>query len=103
MNLTEESQEIELLVREIARALVDIPEAVRLEAQTTDRATLFRLRVHPTEAGKVIGKQGRNARAVRILLSAVSAKLHHQFSLEIIEGEREQGEAVAATPAAVQV
>lgn len=103
MNLTEETQAVEALVREIARALVDIPEAVHLEAVTTERATIFRLRVHPTEAGKVIGKQGRNARSVRILLSAISAKLHHQYSLEIIEGEEQRGEAVTAGSAALLV
>lgn len=102
MNLIEESHAVRELVRDIARALVDIPEAVRLEAVTTEHATLFRLRVHATEAGKVIGKQGRNARAIRIILSAVSAKLHHQFSLEIVEGER-QPSALAENQAAIAV
>jgi uncharacterized protein len=101
MSPTEETREVEALVRDIAKALVDIPEAVSLEAVSADRSTVFRLRVHPTEAGKVIGKQGRNARAVRILLSAVSAKLRHQYSLEIVEGERQQGEALAADHAAL--
>ena len=57
--------EVEELVREIARALVDEPSAVEVESVGRDESTVLKLRVAPTDVGKVIGKQGRTARSVR--------------------------------------
>ena len=73
------------LVREIARALVDDPEAVIVESVARDENTILKLRVAPGDVGKVIGKQGRTARSVRTILGAVSMKLHHRFTLDILE------------------
>jgi len=73
------------LVREIARALVDAPDAVEVEAVSREENTVLRLRVAPEDVGKVIGKQGRTARSVRTILGAVSMKLHHRFTLDILE------------------
>jgi predicted RNA-binding protein YlqC (UPF0109 family) len=81
---------VEELVREIARALVDEPAAVEVQAVGRDENTVLKLRVAPQDVGKVIGKQGRTARSVRTILGAVSMKLHHRFTLDILE-EDEQG------------
>ena len=73
------------LVREIARALVDEPAAVEVESVERGDNTLLELRVGPQDVGKVIGKQGRTARSVRTVLGAVSVKLHHRYTLDILE------------------
>lgn len=75
------------LVREIAKALVDVPEAVEVETVTREENTVLRLRVAPQDVGKVIGKQGRTARSVRTILGAVSMKVHHRYTLDILEEE----------------
>jgi predicted RNA-binding protein YlqC (UPF0109 family) len=73
------------LVREIAQALVDEPAAVAVESIDSDDSTILKLRVAPQDVGKVIGKQGRTARSVRTILSAVSVKLHRRYTLDILE------------------
>lgn len=80
------------LVREIAQALVDEPAAVEVESVARDENTVLKLRVAPQDVGKVIGKQGRTARSVRTILGAVSMKLHHRYTLDILE-EDDDGEA----------
>jgi predicted RNA-binding protein YlqC (UPF0109 family) len=76
------------LISEIARSLVDKPESVSVTVTTQEDGTALHLRVDPSDVGKVIGKQGRTARSLRTILSAVSVKLHHRYSLEIIEQAR---------------
>jgi predicted RNA-binding protein YlqC (UPF0109 family) len=79
------------LVLEIARALVDNPDNVSVEAFEDRGETVLRLRVAQSDVGKVIGKQGRTARSLRTILSAASMKLKHRFSLDIMEeGETPQ-------------
>jgi len=73
------------LVTEIARALVDDPANVSVEAIAEGDSTVIRLRVAQSDVGKVIGKQGRTARSMRTILSAASMKLKHRFSLDIVE------------------
>jgi hypothetical protein len=73
------------LMTEIAQALVDTPEAVHVDAIKEAESTVLRLRVAPSDIGKVIGKQGRTARSLRTILSAASMKLHHRFALDIVE------------------
>ena len=73
------------LVAEIARALVDDPNSVTVEAVQDGECTALRLRVAHSDVGKVIGKQGRTARSMRTILSAASMKLKHRFSLDIVE------------------
>ncbi|WP_317623981.1 KH domain-containing protein [Granulicella mallensis] len=75
------------LMLEIARALVDDPEAVHVDASDAEGSTVLRLRVAPNDIGKVIGKQGRTARCLRTILGAASMKHRHRFSLDIIEAE----------------
>jgi len=80
---------VEELVREIARALVDEPDAVEVQSVARDENTVLKLKVAPGDVGKVIGKQGRTARSVRTILSAVSMKLHHRYTLDILEEDEE--------------
>ena len=77
--------EVEELIREIARALVDDPAVVEVESVNRDESTVLKLRVAPTDVGKVIGKQGRTARSLRTILGAVSMKMHHRYTLDILE------------------
>jgi predicted RNA-binding protein YlqC (UPF0109 family) len=76
---------VDELVREIARALVDEPGAVEVQSVDRDDNTVLKLRVAPSDVGKVIGKQGRTARSVRTILGAVSMKLHRRYTLDILE------------------
>jgi uncharacterized protein len=80
---------VEELVLEIARALVDEPAAVEVQSVARDENTVLKLKVAPGDVGKVIGKQGRTARSVRTILSAVSMKLHHRYTLDILEEDEE--------------
>ena len=81
--------DMQALRTEIARALVDEPEAVTVEAIHEGDSTLLRLRVAPNDIGKVIGKQGRTARSLRTILGAASMKLQHRFGLDIVESDHE--------------
>jgi predicted RNA-binding protein YlqC (UPF0109 family) len=74
------------LVEDIAKALVDRPEAVEVSAVEGTTVTVLQLRTHPTDLGKVIGRDGRTAKAIRTLLGAGGMKLHKRFTLEIVEG-----------------
>jgi predicted RNA-binding protein YlqC (UPF0109 family) len=76
------------LIAELARALVDKPEEVSVEAIQDGEGTLLRLHVAQSDVGKVIGKQGRTARSIRTVLSAASMKLKRRFSLDIVEENR---------------
>jgi predicted RNA-binding protein YlqC (UPF0109 family) len=75
------------LILEIVQALVDQPDAVSVERIDDRDATILQVRVSPQDIGKVIGKQGRTARSLRTILGAASMKLHHRFSLDILEDE----------------
>jgi predicted RNA-binding protein YlqC (UPF0109 family) len=79
------SSKIRDLIAGLAEALVDHPERVSVEALVEPSSTILRLRVDPSDIGKIIGKQGRTARSMRTILSAASMKLHHRFSLDIVE------------------
>ena len=71
------------LVAGMARALVDDPNAVTVEAAAENEGTVLLLRVAPADLGKVIGKQGRTARSMRTILGAASMKAQHRFALDI--------------------
>ena len=77
--------EMQDLIYEIAKALVDDTAAVQVEVLNDQDATVLRLHVGPGDIGKVIGKQGRTARSLRTILGAASMKLQHRFSLDIVE------------------
>ena len=71
------------LVAGMARALVDDPDQVSVEAAPENEGTVLLLRVAPGDLGKVIGKQGRTARSMRTILGAASMKAQHRFALDI--------------------
>ncbi|MEA2697505.1 MAG: uncharacterized protein QOI66_1776 [Myxococcales bacterium] len=73
------------LVDYLARGLVDKPEEVEVEEVEETDALVFELKVAEEDLGKVIGKQGRTAKALRTILSAASAKMRRRVILEILE------------------
>jgi predicted RNA-binding protein YlqC (UPF0109 family) len=73
------------LISYIAQALVDHPEQVSVSEIEGDQTSVLELKVAKEDLGKVIGKQGRTARAMRTILSAASAKVKKRTVLEIIE------------------
>jgi len=73
------------LISYIARALVDHPEQVSVSEVEGNQTSVLELKVAKEDLGKVIGKQGRTARAMRTILSAASAKIKKRTVLEIIE------------------
>ena len=73
------------LISVIAKALVDFPEQVEIAEVVGEKTTVLELRVAKEDLGKVIGKQGKTARAMRTILSAASTKLKKRSVLDIIE------------------
>jgi predicted RNA-binding protein YlqC (UPF0109 family) len=73
------------LVEYIAKSLVDDPGAVTVHEVDGEKATILELRVAPADIGKVIGKYGRIAKAIRTVLSASSGKSGKRVSLEILD------------------
>ena len=84
------SERMRQLILEIVQALVDLPDGVSVELIEDREATLLQVRVAPQDIGKVIGKQGRTARSLRTILGAASMKLHHRFSLDILEDDDDE-------------
>ena len=73
------------MIEYIAQALVDHPEKVNVTEVEGEQTTVLELKVAQEDIGKVIGKQGRTARAMRTILSAASAKIKKRNVLEIVE------------------
>ncbi len=73
------------LIESMAKALVDKPEDVVVSEVEGEKTTVFELRVAQTDLGKVIGKQGKTARAMRTILSASGTKIGKRCVLEILE------------------
>ena len=73
------------LIKTIAQSLVDHPQAVSVKEVEGNQTMVLELKVAKEDLGKVIGKQGRTARAMRTILSAASAKIKKRTVLEIIE------------------
>ncbi len=73
------------LVELIAKSLVDSPDQVHVSLLEGEQTTILELKVAQEDLGKVIGKEGRTARAMRIILGAAGMKLKRRFNLEIIE------------------
>jgi hypothetical protein len=72
-------------IENIARALVDHPDNVVVSEVEGEKTTVYELRVAQEDLGKVIGRKGQTAKAIRILISAVSAKKGKRALLEILE------------------
>jgi len=73
------------LIEYIAKALVDHPDQVKVSEVEGEKTSVIELTVAKEDLGKVIGKQGRTARAIRTILSAASTKIRKRSVLEIIE------------------
>ena len=73
------------LLAHLARQLVDEPDAVQVEEVQREGATILQLRVAKADVGKVIGRQGRIARALRAIVRASGARSHRRVVLEILE------------------
>jgi predicted RNA-binding protein YlqC (UPF0109 family) len=76
---------LQRLIETMARALVDKPESVEVSEVEGEQTTVIELKVAKEDLGKVIGKQGRTARALRTILSAASTKIRKRSVLEILE------------------
>ncbi len=72
------------LVEAIARALVDSPDDIQVKVLEGQQTTVFELRVVPDDIGKVIGREGRTAEAIRTILNSVGMKHKKRFLLEIL-------------------
>jgi predicted RNA-binding protein YlqC (UPF0109 family) len=83
--MSEHVGDVRLLVEQIAKALVDTPDEVVVNQVEEDGETVLELEVAESDLGRVIGKQGRTARALRNLLNAAGVKAHRRYALEILE------------------
>jgi predicted RNA-binding protein YlqC (UPF0109 family) len=79
------SSELKGLIEYVSKALVDMPDRVEVNEIEGEQTTVIELKVDKSDLGKVIGKQGRTARALRTILNAASTKLRKRSVLEIIE------------------
>ena len=75
------------LVELIAKSLVDNPDKVQVSHLEGEQSSMIELKVAREDMGKVIGKQGRNVQAIRVILGAAGMKLKKRFILELIEKE----------------
>jgi predicted RNA-binding protein YlqC (UPF0109 family) len=73
------------LVEFLAKSLVDNPDEVRTRTHERDQQTIIELEVAPADLGKIIGRQGRTARAIRTILSAAGQKTRRRYSLDILD------------------
>ncbi|BAT71202.1 conserved hypothetical protein [Thermosulfidibacter takaii ABI70S6] len=73
------------LVEQIAKAIADHPDKVQVTEVVGERTCVLELRVAPEDLGKIIGRQGRTARAIRTILSAAATKQGKRAVLEILE------------------
>jgi len=80
-----EVEKMKQLIETMAKALVDKPEDVSVSEVDGEKTTVFELRVAQSDLGKVIGKQGKTARAMRTILSASGTKMGKRCVLEILE------------------
>jgi predicted RNA-binding protein YlqC (UPF0109 family) len=73
------------LIEAMAQSLVDSPEGVKVSEIVGEKTTVYELRVSPADLGKVIGKQGKTARAMRTIIGAAGTKVGKRCVLEILE------------------
>jgi len=83
--MAEHEEELVSLIEYIVKALVDVPDEVKVNAVRGEQTTVIELHVAKEDLGKVIGKQGRTAQSLRTLLNAASTKVKMRSVLEIIE------------------
>jgi uncharacterized protein len=80
--MTESSVDVRGLIEQIAKWMVDAPDEVYVDHLEDD---VVELEVAEGDVGKIIGRQGRNVRAVRMLLSAAGVRAHKRYTLEVID------------------
>ncbi len=85
--MTEETREDQQFIEYVVRAIVDNPDGVRTERIIDERGVLITLFVDPSDMGKVIGKEGRTAKAIRSLLKVLGAKNQARVTMKIVEPE----------------
>ncbi len=83
--MTDERDAIRELLELIARGLVDDPDSVVVTEMEDEQATVYELKVSAGDLGKVIGRQGRTARAIRTILGSAGTKLRKRIVFEIVE------------------
>jgi uncharacterized protein len=83
--MSEPTGDVRVLVEQITKALVDAPDQVFVEVVEEDGDTVIEVEVAENEVGKLIGRHGRTAKALRSLLGAASLKQNKRYVLEIIE------------------
>ena len=83
--MSEPGGDVKVLLEHVTKALVDAPDQVSVNQVDEDGETVLELTVAETDLGKVIGKSGRTARALRTLLGAAGIKAHKRYTLEILE------------------
>jgi hypothetical protein len=83
--MSEQSGDPKILLEHVTKALVDAPEQVSVSQIEEDAETVLELTVAESDLGRVIGKSGRTARALRTLLSAAGIKAQKRYALEILE------------------
>jgi len=74
------------LLSKMVCALVDQPEFVVIKTHIAEEGASFSIDVHPDDTGKIIGRQGRNAKSLRTIVSAAGQKLHRRYVLVVDEG-----------------
>ncbi|MFZ5391971.1 MAG: KH domain-containing protein [Patescibacteria group bacterium] len=83
----DEKRQDQEFIEFIVKAIVDIPDKVRTERIIDERGVLITLYVDPSDMGKVIGKEGRTAKAIRTLLKVLGAKNEARVTMKIVEPE----------------
>lgn len=83
-----EHEEIRKWLLRTVQLISDHPEDVRIEAETVEERTTFRIRANPGDVGKVIGRQGRTSHSIRVLAAAMGMKIKWRFIVEIEEPMR---------------
>jgi predicted RNA-binding protein YlqC (UPF0109 family) len=83
--MSELGGDVKILIEHVTKVLVDAPDQVSVNQVEEDGETVLELTVAESDVGKVIGRSGRTARALRTLLSAAGSKAHKRYTLEILE------------------
>jgi len=83
--MSEHTGDVRALIEQVAKALVDAPDEVSVTPVDEGEVTVLELEVAPNDVGKVIGRSGRTARAMRNLVGAVGMKSNRRVELEILE------------------
>jgi uncharacterized protein len=83
--MSELGGDVKILIEHVTKVLVDAPDQVSVNQVEEDGETVLELTVAESDVGKVIGRSGRTARALRTLLSAAGIKAHKRYTLEILE------------------